>query len=118
VTRGIDLYSYLNQTVFTFWMTLAIMYLHGFHCFTIRGNVFRFIQFHFCFVRHRMSVTTRGLHFIQGSLFVQFLAFCLPCAVGNSVRYWNGIFYALFTVEIVRLLSIVTSGFCCRDNLY
>ena len=77
LTHGIYLYFYLSQTFFTFWMTLAIMYLHCFHCFAISRTAFRFIQFHLCFIRHIISVTTCGLHFIQGSLFVQFLAFCL-----------------------------------------
>jgi hypothetical protein len=108
VTRGIYLYFDLSQTVFTFWMALTIMYLHCFHCFATRGTAFLFVQFHLRFVRHRISVTTCGLHFIQGSLFVQFLAFCLPCTLGNSVRYCAAIFYALLTVEIVHILGIVT----------
>jgi hypothetical protein len=58
MTRGIYLYLYLSQTVFNFWMTLEIMYLYCFHCFAMRGTAFRLIQLHFCFVRHRISVTT------------------------------------------------------------
>ena len=79
VTRGIYLYFCLSQTVFTFWMTLAIMYLHCFYCFAIRATAFRFIQFHLCFVRHRISVTTCGRHFVQAVCAISCILFAVYC---------------------------------------